>query len=825
MRWVAAAAASVVPWAAVELGTFVPLASASGLEYLYVWPGARRLVVASAIGAALIAAAYAAVLAFARQSDPETRRRARAGEWLAPLSATSLWPLGTLPAWPGVGEVAAPVSYFFYDLRHWWLGVLLACCAWRVVRLSPAARRVSTRFQSLGSSAASPLVVDGLIFFGVMAWAIVTTPHLRFSGALTGDEPKYIRYCETWYQGRGMDVSRNVPFAKLPRNAPSNLTGNLRLFVSAVGANARALAADLGAFARDPVGFRWNRLTGSGGFYVSKWGTGSYQLHQPGLSAVLFPGYYVDRHWLSARPGYQGEFPADLPMTSLTLLVVYGLAAVLLFRVLRRVLGGVAPAALASSLAMMTLPTSAFPFQFYPELPALALLLSVGLVVGFAPRAGPSELLGRPRAAFWTGIAAGGLMWLHPRFVLLSVTLAAVGFWHARGRARTALGGGWGLVAFSVGAYNYHVTGSWFPNAFYSAPTDVDSLALSRVLDNLIAYGLHARLGLIAQAPWLLAVIPGFALLWRADRRAAGLLAAVVLALGVPASAYALNPAGGTPGRFVLAVVPLLVWPAAWFAVRCWASTAVRIGTLVVLVLSLEAALTYNWHVVKGVGTFIGSGSSGWRPHLVFPEVRRHFAVPAEPGVAVAAAIVAVMAIATVWALGRGVREGSPRRGRSSGLVAALVVASVVGLSVLSTLAVGRPTHRDYRLPDPQARNAAAAALVSLDRCRVCFTTLDPQVDWRWLAPNPAGTARVEIGQDGRSVVVDVDLGGQPGQPGFGQTRLQFGDGSSRIVGVVGQARIVHRYASPGVFRLIVAVDGPRETTVRGATLSIEGKQ
>ncbi|MCQ5117606.1 hypothetical protein NE623_14670, partial [Gemmiger formicilis] len=33
-------------------------------------------------------------------------------------------------------------------------------------------------------------------------------PLLRFSGALHGDEPKYIRYCENFYQGLGFDISK-----------------------------------------------------------------------------------------------------------------------------------------------------------------------------------------------------------------------------------------------------------------------------------------------------------------------------------------------------------------------------------------------------------------------------------------------------------------------------------------------------------------------------------------------------------------------------------------------------------------------------------------
>ena len=51
MRWLFAAAAGCACFSAAVLGTFVPLRTAGGLEYLYVGPGAAALLIAS--GAAL----------------------------------------------------------------------------------------------------------------------------------------------------------------------------------------------------------------------------------------------------------------------------------------------------------------------------------------------------------------------------------------------------------------------------------------------------------------------------------------------------------------------------------------------------------------------------------------------------------------------------------------------------------------------------------------------------------------------------------------------------------------------------------------------------
>ena len=63
-------------------------------------------------------------------------------------------------------------------------------------------------------------------------WAVVGTPNLRFAGTTDGDEPKYIRFCETLYQGLGFEVSNLQPIAQLPPDFRPRWRRNFTLLAS-----------------------------------------------------------------------------------------------------------------------------------------------------------------------------------------------------------------------------------------------------------------------------------------------------------------------------------------------------------------------------------------------------------------------------------------------------------------------------------------------------------------------------------------------------------------------------------------------------------------
>jgi hypothetical protein len=813
MRWLLAAVVSSALFAVAVLGTFRPLRGADGLQYVFVWSGAPAVLTACLLAAGALGVLYVVVVVVARRRAPEHAAAARSGRWLAPSAALGVVALGVLPAVPGVGERGAVAGYFFYDLRWWWAALLAAWVAVRIDRVLGEPVRLRIRRVESWAPALRLLLLDTAVFVAVVAFAAATTPRLRFSAGLHGDEPKYIRYCESWYQGGGCDLSRKKMVADLPLDAPSALTANVGLFVRAVGQNARSLASDLAAFAADPRGFRWNRAKGREGFLTGKNGTGTYQLHQPGLSAFLLPGYVIDRHLLSVNAGYFGEFPSELVMTNVTMLVLLGLSGVALFRLLRRALGSEFVASLAAGVAMLTLPTTAFAFQFYPEVPALLLILVAANVVWFHAASEGEPVTTRQSRLAWArflgaGAAAGMLTWLHPRFLVISLALAAIGTFRMRGPTRRAFVAGYVALFGSFLGFIYHVTGSWLPNALYQASEGDVAIDPSGIFSNLLAYAVNGTWGMIPHAPWLIGVVPGLVILGRRSVPSALFVGGVALALAATAAGHGLIAAGGTPGRLILAVLPLLVWPVAVLAQRFWSSPAVRAGVLIVVVLSLDAALAYNWSHEKSFGPMRDASLSGWKPNLAFPEIRGDFLNLASPQsvlfLAVAAGIVALTVIAFVTS-----KETPGERTRSktgSFAVGALVLVLVVGWSTAATAQRGRWTRSEYLIGDEHARRETAEAMVALDRCRVCFASVRSQVDWTWLEPNPGGAPIVDVGVSQRTVAVEITFGSDGDNSGFGRVQIDFGDGTaSPWTGVVGRRTIAHEYQRTGEYRIVIS--------------------
>ena len=801
MRWCLAAAAGLLCFAAVIGGTFVPLRDASGLQYLYAWPGGAalgRMAVACTLG---VVAVWLVMIGAARRAGGAAVAEARAGRWLAPLAALAVVVVGVAPAVPGVGERGAVLGYFFYDLRWWWAVTLGAVVAWRADRLlgSPVARSIAGSATWFGRR--HVFAIDAALCVGVMAWAVVTTPHLRFSGALHGDEVKYVRYCENWYQGRGFDIVGKPRMTELPPNTPSAVLKNLALLPGAVREGLSDLVNDLQGFSSDPFGFRWNRaISDEAGFVQDKRRTRVYQLYLPGLSAVLLPGYYLDRRFLGVTPGYQEEFPAELVMTNLTMLLVYGASAVALFRLLRRALDSELLAAAAAATAVISLPIGAFAFQLYTEVPALLLIV---LLAHFAWFRAPSATT---RLALMAGLAAGALLWLHARFLLIAVLLVAVGARRTISPARRWLIAAFVTMLFGLCAFNYHVTGSWSPTALWDANVSTHTFALSSVANNLVGYAIHGTLGVIPHAPWVLAVLPGLIVIARQQRGLALFLVSLALALGVPAAGHVLTPSGGTPGRLVAAVVPLMIWPAALLARHLWQSPSARVVTAILVILSLEAATTYNLSHRKAYGGFVDDGISGWRPNLAFPEARRYLEALTQPGFLV---FLAVLALGGWW-LWRILRRAATslpesRRPASRGGVVAGVVAILVATCTVLTAAFGRWTRGDYLLHERLAHQAGVAALVEHDRCRVCFTSRHRQVDWAWLAAPVAADPQVSTAIDGRLLWLEVKVE-SPAEPAAGRVVVDFGDGTHAAMGLVGRREITHDYDALGEYIVVTSV-------------------
>lgn len=839
MRWLIAATTSLAIFWAVSLGTLVPLRNGRHIEYLFAWSGAPVLASAIAATAVVLGVAYWWISRRTRPGHGYAEEQARAGTWLAALTPLSSMLLGVVGAAPGAGDAGTPLVYLFYDLRWWWFAV---CVIWTLRR---ADALLGDPLRSLAGAGLrwSPrtrmLALDCLIVAVLAGTAVVTQPKMRFFGGTFGDEPKYIRYCETWYQGRGIDVSSNVLMADAKLDADSHVLRNVSLLISAVVADGRDLATDLRHFLAEPLAFRWNRVPDAhNGFVTGKHGTGMYQLHQPGMSLFLFPGYFVDRHFLGLTPGYQGEFPADLPMTTSMVLALYAVSGAVLFRLLRRALQSVALAWWAALLAMLTFPTSAFAFQFYPEIGATLLLL-IGVTYVWFHAPDPHQGIEQTTTAVLAGVVVGWLAWMHPRFLLIVFTLMAAGTVRAHRRGRAAFLCGCALPLVLLGAYAYHITGSWLPNALYAASPDEHQIVLGNIIDNLISYAIHGEWGLMPHAPWLLFVVPGLAYIARRQFGLAAFLAIIGLDLGALAAGHALNPAGGTPGRFVVAVVPLLIWPAMLVARHHWQYAAVRVTSVIMVVLSLDAAWAYNWSHEKAVGPMVDASVSGWKLNLAFPEIREYFIGTNQTGYPVVIGLVVVtlaLSGAAWWSAGRrraendrtdredGGRRTASLSASSTGVAGLVVSMGVVLWCVGATMVLGRWSKAEFVEGDLKARRRAALALVSLDRCRVCFTSSNRQIDWVWLKPNPAKEPRLDVRASGADVEARIELDSADGVDGFARAMLDFGDGSTpQGVGVVGRTVVSHRYREPGEFRVQVTIE-TREYS-RSATQNVLIKQ
>lgn len=316
MAWLIATAAACVCFSAAAFGTLVPLQNAAGVEYFFAWPGAGFVAGASLIASGAIAVAYSLVLHVASRRAPSRTAEARSGEWLSPLTGLACAGLGVLPALPGIGKYGAPAAYFLYDLRWWWAAALVGWTALRADAFigGPLAAAIGRARQA--PSAARLLLLDLVLVAGALSWATATTPNLRFSYLLHGDEPKYLRYCEVWCQGGGFDISQKALFVDEPLDGAPRLDRTIAGLLRACGMEIRDLATDLRRFAVAPRQFQWNRVAGGNAFIRGRHG-GIYQIHQPGLSAVLFPGYVIDRYLLALNGGIYGEFPAELPMTTM----------------------------------------------------------------------------------------------------------------------------------------------------------------------------------------------------------------------------------------------------------------------------------------------------------------------------------------------------------------------------------------------------------------------------------------------------------------------------------------------------------------------------
>ena len=296
-----------------------------------------------------------------------------------------------------------------------------------------------------------------------------------------------------------------------------------------------------------------------------------YSLHALGLSLLILPAW--------ALAGYAG--------VTVFLALLAALVAREVREWVRELTGRDALAEAAGWVAALSPPLVHYAGLVFTEVPA-ALALSFGLRQARRP-----EL--RPWAALGIGLAAAALPWLNVRYAPLAVLVLAHALWrHPRARAGLALLAPAAASAVGLLAYHQALYGFWDPGRVYGRRPE---LALSALAEGLPGLLFDQEFGLLAYAPVFALALPGFALLWRRDRRlalTAGLaVAAVVLTAGAwPMWRGGFNP----PARFLVPIVPVLAVAAAMVCDRRGLTAGV--------------ALLLGWTLWTGL-------AGAWEPRLV----------------------------------------------------------------------------------------------------------------------------------------------------------------------------------------------------------------
>src|SRR5262245_36380228 len=135
------------------------------------------------------------------------------------------------------------------------------------------------------------------------------------------------------------------------------------------------------------------------------------------------------------------------------------------------------------------------------------------------------------------------------------------------------------------------------------------------MIRNSSAYLVDRDWGLFAHSPVLLLALPGYG--WMAKRlpRVAWMSALIFLALLLPAAGKTLIQT--TPMRLIVAVVPLAATPIIEVLSRARRPLWFVFGLL--LILSLDNAVAYNFHHDRTMDILFDPSFSGWKVNVLFP--------------------------------------------------------------------------------------------------------------------------------------------------------------------------------------------------------------
>jgi hypothetical protein len=699
----------------------VPISDRNGTEYVFVSAPVWTLTALALAALVVVLATHVLVRHLGAAPQPPLFTYADVS-YLSPLLALAVSTLALLNLKPWFSNLP-PLSYAIVDLRWWWTALLLFWFASHVDRRLQGALWGWARQIQMPAAVRRWAPEVTLVALALTA-VIIGTPILRFSGATIGDESRYLRYCENWYQGLGFEVTHIQPIGDLPADFRPQVWQNFTLLAQVLPGELQSLASDTAAFLNEPSR-RFNQAQGEGRFFTGKNG-GVYQVHQPGISFLMFPAYYLDRQFGGPGRRANSQWPASLIAVNTFFLSLYALWTVLTFRFLRRTVETTWVPWVTTLAVALTMPLAAFPFQFYPELAAGVMLFAVAGHLLFATRA---TLV----SSFLYGVLAGYLPWLHVRFSVVAAVLAAAAailLYRQKPRLAAFLAG-FALPVACLALYAYRLTGSVLPTAMW--PEDEGGvLSLNAMSRFSVSYLIDRNWGLFAYSPVYLLALPGC--WWLARRRPDifWLAAMLFLALLLPASAHSLGGGGTTPMRLILAVIPFAVLPLVELLARYRDSRLLKVIFGLLLVVSVENAFAYNLHHSKDRFQFIGPSFSGWKVNLLFPADAAAFQFASADGALLAGWLIALVALPLLPLLVRRARMWAgehPIHVRSTATLALATTILAVLVATAVSAATGLRRHPRFQISAQAAHEAIADRIRENGGCAICVSSTRGRVD------------------------------------------------------------------------------------------------
>ncbi len=568
--------------------------------------------------AGLVATTLLSLVWLARLSPAgATAERARELRWqLRPLwlAALTLLPHARLAV--EHAPLAGPFCHFTLELRAWIALLALAWCFARTAGIASVAdlARWLERMAARVPSALPRPPLTWIVFVAALGGVAATSQLTRFQGLVAGDEPKYIRFCEALLQTQGFDVESVRPYGRIGLRDVDWL-GFPRAFAATIADEVPAMLRDLGTILTGRAPSTFNRATYDEGWFIHGKNGGTYQVHLPGLSFLLFVPYTIDRLWLSEFGGIQLGVPNWLFVTSTAIALVFACWITALYRLLRDATRMPRLAALVALATGLTIPVVPFHAQYYPE--AVAGLLLVMLVRHL--EVGPPAGAGR---AAWMGLLAGYLPWLHNRFALPSLFLVA---WfvarHPRNLgALTGFLGTYGVLLALQSLYYYRITGSILPTSMWAVIPGHAPLEPAGIPKAIVGLIFDRTFGILGYAPIYALAPAAMVLAWRANRGRVLRIGALVALLIAQATAHFDWWGGGsTPARLIVTAIPFAAMGFAELARATRGHRGVALLVGVLLVVSLDEAFAYTHGYSRLEHGMRAESVVGYRTPLSFP--------------------------------------------------------------------------------------------------------------------------------------------------------------------------------------------------------------